>query len=85
MRASHARRRAALKRQERALAAALAAVFLGVGGLALPLALSEGAWAMAAVAACGVLYGVAWARVAWLGRRLSGRELLVPWHVERGG
>jgi hypothetical protein len=79
-----ARARGELRRHERSIAAALSAVFLCVGGLVLPIALVEGAWGMAAVAVCGVLYGVAWARVAWLGRRLSGREVLLPWHVDRG-
>ena len=77
------RRARRLSRAERSLAAALALVFLLGGAVAAFGGAGRSAWGVAACAALGVPYGVAWLRVAVLGRLLSARELLMPWQRDR--
>ena len=79
MAAAPARPPRKVSKLERALAICLSLVWMGVGSVALVVALLHARWIMAVCAAAAIGYGIAWARVAVLSRLLSWPRLLMPW------
>ena len=68
-----------LSKPERIVAICLAVIWIAVGCTALYFALVHSRWVIGIVALAGVGYGIAWARVALLARRLTWPELFAPW------
>jgi len=63
---------------ERAVAVALAAVWLAGGAVALYVSWNAASW-MALCAVAAMVYGFAWLRVAFRSRLLTWQELVLPW------
>lgn len=74
-----------LSPMSRSVAALLALVWIGAGGVSLILALVHARWLLALLAVVAILYGIAWARVAARGRLLRPRDLATPWRAGAPG
>jgi hypothetical protein len=72
-----------LSRLERAVAVGLSSLWLAAGTVSLWLALASARWAWTVAALAALIYGLAWLRVARLGRPLSWPEVVVPRRAAR--
>jgi hypothetical protein len=68
-----------LSKAERIGALCFAAVWIAAGCGALGIALLHARWITGIVALAAVVYGIAWARVAFLGQLLIWPRLFKPW------
>ena len=66
----------------RAIALALAVVWLGAGVVCIVLGLIHGQLLLVVLALFAILYAVLWVRVVARSRLLTWRELIVPWRAQ---
>jgi hypothetical protein len=66
----------------RAIALALAVVWLGAGVVGIVLGLIHGQLLLVVPALFAILYAALWARVVARSRLLTWRELIVPWRAQ---
>jgi len=74
--------RGKLSSVNRAIALALAVVWLGAGGAGIVLGLMHGQLLLVVLALFAIAYAVLWFRVAVRSRLLTWRELAVPWRAQ---
>ena len=75
--------RSKLSRVNRAVALALAVVWLGAGGVGIVLGLIHGQLLLVVIALFAISYAVLWFRVVARSRLLTWRELVAPWHAHK--
>jgi len=74
--------RSKLSRVNRAIALALAVVWLGAGGVGIVLGLIHGQLLLVVIALFAISYAVLWFRVVARSRLLTWRELIAPWRAQ---
>jgi hypothetical protein len=67
----------------RVVSGVLALAWLGGGSTAIVFAVRTSDWLPAVFGIAGLLYGLLWLRVMWLGRQLTARDALMPWRASR--
>ena len=75
--------RGKLSRANRAIALALAVVWLGAGVVGIVLGLINGQLLVVVLALFAISYAVLWFRVVARSRLLTWRELIVPWRDQQ--
>ena len=74
-----ARHNLTLSAVDRAIAFALALVWIGAGRVGTWFGLRNGRWAGLIIGVISLWYGILWARAVQKGRRLHWRESIWPW------
>ena len=72
--------RGKLSNLNRAIALALAVVWLGAGVVGIVLGLKHGQLLLVVLALFAISHAILWFRVVTRSRLLTWRELIVPWH-----
>jgi hypothetical protein len=73
--------RGKLSNLNRAIALALAVVWLGVGVVGIVLGLKHGQLLLVVLAVCAISYAILWFRVVARSRLLTWRDFVVPWRA----